>query len=158
MARGSSWWDGVSYSRLRWVRASAPAGCSPRGPGGVGLLLQGLFPYRAGGFCRVCRAPECEFGSLGCRKSPRASARSKRATSSGPRASFSFGRRGGVCQATLGGRAVTPPVVAGKAPEPLLGARGRSGVFLSFLCGPRASFSFGRRGGVCQATLSGREQ
>ena len=31
-----TWW-------FRWVRVSAPAGCSPRGPRGVGLLLQGLF-------------------------------------------------------------------------------------------------------------------
>ena len=52
----------------------------------------------------VCRALECEFGSLG-----------------------------------LG-------LVAGRAPEPPHGARGRSGVSLSFLCDPRASCSFGRRG------------
>ena len=40
-------------------------------------------------------------------------------------------------------------LVAGRAPEPLLGVRGRSGLSLSFLCGPRASFSFRRRG-VCR--------
>ena len=27
-----------------------------------------------------------------------------------------------------------------------------------FLCDPRTSFSFGRRGGICQATLGGRER
>ena len=30
---------GVCFLRFRWVRASAPAGCSPRAPGGVKLLL-----------------------------------------------------------------------------------------------------------------------
>ena len=29
----------VLYSQFWWVRASAPAGCSPRGPRGVSLLL-----------------------------------------------------------------------------------------------------------------------
>ena len=47
------------------MRASAPAGCSPRGPGGVGLLLQGLFSPLSKEFYRVCQAHECEFGSLG---------------------------------------------------------------------------------------------
>ena len=37
-------------------------------------------------------------------------------------------------------------LVAGRAPEPPHGARGRSGVSLSFLCDPRTSFSLGRRG------------
>ena len=37
-------------------------------------------------------------------------------------------------------------MVAGRAPEPLHGARRRSGVSLSFVCDPRTSFSFGRRG------------
>ena len=40
-------------------------GCSPRGPGGVGLLLQGLFSPLSKEFYRVCQAHECEFGSLG---------------------------------------------------------------------------------------------
>ena len=35
---------GVCFLRFRWVRASAPAGCSPRAPG-VKLLLQGLSPF-----------------------------------------------------------------------------------------------------------------
>ena len=63
----------------------------------------------------VCRNPlEGEPRSLGlgkvCRESPRASARSERAVWSSPgflcdpHASFSFGRRGGICHATLGGR------------------------------------------------------
>ena len=33
---------GVCFLRFWWVHASAPAGCSPRAPGGVELLLQGL--------------------------------------------------------------------------------------------------------------------
>ena len=36
---------GVCLLRFRWVRASAPAGCSPRAPGGVELLLQGLSSF-----------------------------------------------------------------------------------------------------------------
>ena len=55
-------------------------------------------------FYRVCWAHECEFGSLGL------------------------------------------DLVVGRAPEPLHRARGRSGVSLSFLGGPRASFLFGKRG------------
>ena len=36
---------GVCLLRFRWVRASAPARCSPRAPGGVELLLQGLSSF-----------------------------------------------------------------------------------------------------------------
>ena len=36
---------GVCFLRFWWVRASAPAGCSPRAPGGVELLLQGLSSF-----------------------------------------------------------------------------------------------------------------
>ena len=72
-------------------------------------------PFRSEGGV-VCRALECEPGSLG-----------------------------------LG-------MVAGRPPEPPHGAKGRSGVSLSFLCDPRASFSLERRGGICQATLGGRER
>ena len=36
---------GVCFLRFRWVRASAPAGCSPRAPRGVKLLLRGLSPF-----------------------------------------------------------------------------------------------------------------
>ena len=79
-----------------------------------GPAFEPLDHNRLGAFYCVCRAPEREFGLL------------------------------------------VFDLVAGRAPEPLLGARGRSGVSLSLLCGPRASFSFGRRGGVCQATLGGR--
>ena len=39
LARSSSRQDCVLYSWFQWVRASAPTGCSPRGPGGVDLLL-----------------------------------------------------------------------------------------------------------------------
>jgi hypothetical protein len=38
-ARGPAFLGGVLF---RWVRASAPAGCSPRGLGGVVSLLRGL--------------------------------------------------------------------------------------------------------------------
>ena len=37
--------NGVCSLRFWWVHASAPAGCSPRGPGGVESLLQGLFSF-----------------------------------------------------------------------------------------------------------------
>jgi len=80
----------------------------------------------------------------GCRKSPRAFAWSERAIRSSPgflgdpRASFSFRRRGCFAEpiecepGSLGlGK------FAGRAPEPLHGARGRSGVLLAF-CTPLA--------------------
>ena len=62
-----------------------------------------------------CRDPSCASSSRWasatfCRKSPLASARSKRAVRDSldflfdPHASFSLGRRGGMCHATLGGR------------------------------------------------------
>ena len=48
--------------------------------------------------------------------------------------------------------------VAGRAPEPI--ARSERAIRSSpgFLCDPRASFSFGRRGGICQANLGGSER
>jgi hypothetical protein len=42
-----------------WVRASAPAGCSPRGLGGVLLLLRGLSAFRDGSAGSV--VPSCEL-------------------------------------------------------------------------------------------------
>jgi hypothetical protein len=56
----------------------------------VDLVLQGLFLTLSEGFYRICRAHECEFGSLGL------------------------------------------DAVVERAPEPLHGARGRSGVPLTF--------------------------
>jgi hypothetical protein len=42
-ARGPTFFGCILF---RWVRASAPAGCSPRGLGGVVLLLRGLSAFR----------------------------------------------------------------------------------------------------------------
>ena len=155
---------------------------------------------------------------FGCRKSPRASARSVRAIRSSPgflgdpHASFSFRRRGCLSSPSSAslGRWVLARLQEGP-PSLLHGARGRSGVPLAFyvtlvhpfhseggvcsprplecgprslgpdkvcrespqssarseravrsspgfLCDPRASFSLGRRGGICQATLGGCER
>src|SRR5688572_9820915 len=44
---------------FRWVRASAPAGCSPRGLGGVILLLRGLNALRNASAGLV--VPSCEL-------------------------------------------------------------------------------------------------
>ena len=71
-----------------------------------------LFVRKEGFVCRNPLEGEPRLLGLGkvCRESPRASARSERAVRSSPgflcdpRASFSLGRRGGICQATLGGR------------------------------------------------------
>ena len=148
------------YSRFWWVRASAPAGCSPRGPGGVISLLQGLFSLSSEGFVfagpvgassdrrastmlreeplslrleregrqgftrlfvrpsrflfarkegSYCRAPSCASPSrwasaMFCRKSPLASARSKRAVRDSPDFStlaLPFRSEGGVEDAML---------------------------------------------------------
>ena len=71
-----------------------------------------LFARKEGLFCR---APSCASlsrwaSAMVCRKSPLASAWSKRAVRDSPdflfdpRSSFSLGRRGGMCHATLSGR------------------------------------------------------
>ena len=96
-------------SRPWWVRASAPAGCSPRGPGGVDLFLQGLFLTLTEGCYRINRAHKCEFGSRGLSK------------------------------------------IAGRTPEPLHGARGRSGVPLTFCA--TLVLPFRSEGGVEYARL-----
>jgi hypothetical protein len=44
---------------FRWVRVSAPAGCSPRGLGGVVLLLRGLSAFRNTSTGLV--VPSCEL-------------------------------------------------------------------------------------------------
>src|SRR5688572_31014628 len=57
-ARGPAFLDCISF---RWVRASAPAGCSPRGLGGVVTLLRGLNTFRNASAGLV--VPSCErFG------------------------------------------------------------------------------------------------
>ena len=71
-----------------------------------------LFAWKEGLYCRApsCASPSRWALAMFCRKSPLASARSKRAVRDSPdflfdpRASFSLGRRGGRCHATLGGR------------------------------------------------------
>ena len=157
-----TWW-------FRWVRASAPAGCSPRGPGGVGLLLQGLFSPLSKEFYRVCRAHECEFGSLGLglvagrTLEPPHGARGRSVVSLSFLMALThpFRSEGGVCLPSpleCEPRSLGPGKVAGRAPEPL--ARSKRAVRSSpgFLCDHRASFSLGRTGGICQATLGGRER
>ena len=87
-----------------------------RGRSGVPLAFYVTLahPFRSEGGGCLPSPLEYEPRSLGlgkvCRESPRASARSERAVRSSPsflcdpRASFSLRRRGGICQATLGGR------------------------------------------------------
>ena len=55
-ARGPAFLGCISF---RWVRASAPAGCSPRGLGGVVLLLRGLNALRNASAGLV--VPSCEL-------------------------------------------------------------------------------------------------
>ena len=55
-ARGPAFLGCVLF---RWVRASAPAGCSPRGLGGVVLLLRGLSAFRNTSAGLV--VPSCEL-------------------------------------------------------------------------------------------------
>ena len=55
-ARGPAFLGCVSF---RWVRASAPAGCSPRGLGGVVSLLRGLNALRNASAGLV--VPSCEL-------------------------------------------------------------------------------------------------
>ena len=110
-----------SASLGRWVSArlqEEPPSLlhGARGRSGVPLAFYTTLahPFRSeGGIC-LPSPLECEPRSLGldkvCRESPRASTRSERAVRSSPgflcdpRSSFSLGRRGGMCQATLGGR------------------------------------------------------
>jgi hypothetical protein len=95
-ARGPAFLGCVLF---RWVRASAPTGCSPRGLGGVVWLLRGLNAFRdasAGLVVPSCelamarvhgRVPSSRAGMLTCQRfgrsrvcesSPRASAQSER--------------------------------------------------------------------------------
>ena len=55
-ARGPAF---LGYTLFRWVRASAPAGCSPRGLGGVVSLLRGLNASRNASAGLV--VPSCEL-------------------------------------------------------------------------------------------------
>ena len=137
-------------SRPRWVRASAPTGCSPRGPGGVDLFLQGLFLTLSEGFYRIRRAHECEFGSLGLGKiagrapEPLHGARGRSGVPLAFCATLAhpFCSEGGVvCRAlACEPRSLGLGKVAGRAPEPLHRARGRSGVPLGFVRPSRILF------------------
>jgi hypothetical protein len=55
-ARGPAFLGCISF---QWVRESAPAGCSPRGLGGVVLLLRGLNAFRDASAGLV--VPSCEL-------------------------------------------------------------------------------------------------
>jgi hypothetical protein len=55
-ARGPTFFGCILF---RWVRTSAPAGCSPRGLGGVVLLLQGLSAFR--NTSKGLGVPSCEL-------------------------------------------------------------------------------------------------
>ena len=115
-------------SRSRWVRASAPTGCSPRGPGGMDSFLQGLFLTLTEGCYRICQAHKCEFGLWGLGK------------------------------------------IVGRTPVPLHGARGQSGVLLTFCVTLAPPFrsergveyaklpSMGTSGGISGELLSGESE
>ena len=167
MVRGSSWCDGVSYLRPQWVRASAPAWCSPRGPRGVDFFLQGLFTCLRGfiAFAEPVSASSGRWVSVWLQEEPPSLCAEQEGDQEFPclfctALAHPFRSEGGVvCRALeCEPRSLGLDLVAGRAPEPPHGARGRSGVSLSFLCDPRASFLFRRRGGGCQATLGEREQ
>ena len=124
-----------------------------------------LFVWKEGLFAEPPRVRAWVTGSRqGCRKSPLASTRSERAVRSSPsflcdpRASFSFRRRG--CLLSPRVRAWVAGSRQGCRKSPRASARSKRAIrnFPVFLCGPHASFSFGRRGGICQATLGGRER
>ena len=128
----------------------------------MGLLLQGLFSPLSKGFYRVCRAHECEFGSLGlglvAGRTPEtpygARGRSVVSLSFLTALMHPLRSEGGVCllspsSASLG-RWVSARFV-GRAPEPLHGVRGRSGVSLAFYA--TLAHPFRTEGGVEYARL-----
>jgi hypothetical protein len=120
-ARGPAFLGGTLF---RWVRASAPAGCSPRGLGGVVSLLRGLNALRNAS--AGLAVPSCEQGvtQVHCR---------------GPSS-----RAGMLTLST-----VRPePGFARAAPEPSHGARGRSGTDSTFYIRPYVAFPQGG-GGEC---------
>ena len=127
-ARGPAFLGCVLF---RWVRASAPAGCSPRGLGGVVSLLRGLNALRnasAGLVVPSCelavarvygRVPSSRAGMLTlstvarsrvCESSPRASTQGERTIRDRldflhtPLRRLSARRRGGKRHVTLDGR------------------------------------------------------
>ena len=109
---------------FRWVRASAPAGCSPRGLGGVVTLLRGLNTLRNASAGLV--VPSCELAVA-------------RVHGRGPSS-----RAGMLTLSTVW----PEPVFARAAPEPLHRARGRSGTYSTFYIRPYVAFPQGG-GGEC---------
>jgi hypothetical protein len=127
-ARGPAFLGCVLF---QWVRASAPAGCSPRGLGGVVGLLRGLNASRnalAGLVCSLMRAGR----SPGARSGSKFSGWYVDAVNSLAGAGF-----------------------ARAAPEPPHRARGRSGTDSTFLHTPLRRLSAGR-GGKRHVALGGR--
>ena len=107
---------------FRWVRASAPAGCSPRGLGGVVTLLRGLNTLRNASAGLV--VPSCELAVA-------------RVHGRGPSS-----RAGMLTLSTIW----PEPVFARAAPEPLHRARGRSGTDSAFYIRPYVAFPQGGGG------------
>ena len=145
------------YSRPRWERTSAPAGCSPRGPGGVGLLLQGLFSPLSKEFYRVCRAHKCEFGSLGLSlvagRTPKpphgARGRSVVSISFLTALTHPFRSKGGACLPSpleCEPRSLGLGKVCRESPRASVQSERAVRSSPGFLCDPLASFSLGRRG------------
>ena len=118
-ARGPAFLGCVLF---RWVRASAPAGCSPRGLGGVVSLLQGLNALHNASAGLV--VPSCELAVA-------------RVYGRGPSS-----RAGMLTLSTIW----PEPVFARAAPEPLHGARGRSRTFPTFIIRPCVAFPQGGGG------------
>ena len=118
---------------FRWVRASAPAGCSPRGLGGVVSLPRGLNALRNASAGLV--VPSCELAVA-------------RVHGRGPSS-----RAGMLTLSTIW----PEPVFARAAPEPLHRARGRSGTDSTFLHTPLRRLSTRRRGESAMLPSEGAE-
>ena len=125
-ARGPAFLGCVLF---RWVRASAPAGCSPRGLGGVVTLLRGLNTLAG------LVVPSCELAVA-------------RVHGRGPSS-----RAGMLTLSTVW----PEPVSARAAPEPLHRARGRSRTDSTFLHTPLRHLSARRRGESAMFPLEGAE-
>jgi hypothetical protein len=123
-----------------------------------------LFVRKEGLFARPSSVSLGRWVSARLQEEPRASARSERAIRSSPsflcdpRASFLFRRRG--CLPSPRVRAWVVGSRQGCRKSPRASTRSERAIRSSpgFLCDRRASFSFGRRGGISQATLGGRER
>ena len=125
-ARGPAFLGCISF---RWVRASAPAGCSPRGLGGVVTLLRGLNTVAG------LVVPSCELAVA-------------RVHGRGPSS-----RAGMLTLSTIW----PEPVFARAAPEPLHRARGRSRTVSTFIIRPFVAFPQGGRGESTMLPSEGAE-